>query len=52
MDSIHRLFLKLGIQKIETNPELEWNTNVQGQWKYYQKRQHKRRRAFIKFLDE
>jgi GNAT superfamily N-acetyltransferase len=52
MDRIHRLFLKLGIQKIETNPELEWNTNVQGQWKYYQKRQHKRRRAFIKFLDE
>jgi ribosomal protein S18 acetylase RimI-like enzyme len=50
MDAVHRLFLKLGIQKIETNPELEWNANVQGQWKYYQKRQHKRRRAFIKQL--
>lgn len=52
MDRIHCLFIELGIQKIETNPELEWNTNVQGQWKYYQKRQHKRRRAFIKHLGE
>lgn len=50
MDHVHRLFIELGIQKIETNPELEYNTNVQGQWKYYQKRLHKRRRAFIKFL--
>jgi GNAT superfamily N-acetyltransferase len=51
MDYIHRLFLELGVKKIETNPELEWNANVQGQWKYYQKRQHKRRRVFIKQLD-
>ncbi len=48
MDHIHRLFIKMGITKIESNPELEWNVNVQGQWKYYEKRQHKRRRAFIK----
>lgn len=51
MDRIHRRFIELGIQVIETNPELEWNTNVQGQWKYYQKRQHKRRRAYIKYLN-
>jgi GNAT superfamily N-acetyltransferase len=51
MDYVHRLFIKNGILKVETNPELEWNANVQGQWKYYQKRQHKRRRAFIKYLD-
>jgi GNAT superfamily N-acetyltransferase len=51
MDHVHRLFIKNGICKVETNPELEWNTNVQGQWKYYQKRQHKRRRAFIKYLE-
>jgi len=50
MDHVHRLFLGIGIRKVETNPELEWNTDVQGQWKYYQKRQHKRRRAFIKQL--
>jgi GNAT superfamily N-acetyltransferase len=52
MNQIHRLFIKMGIKKIETNPELEWNKNVQGQWKYYDKRQHKRRRAFIKLLTE
>ncbi len=51
MDHVHRLFIKMGIKYIETNPELEWNANVQGQWKYYEKRQHKRRRAFIKYLD-
>ena len=51
MDYIHRLFIELGIKKIETNPELEYNANVQGQWKYYEKRQHKRRRAFIKLLE-
>ncbi|MEW6093228.1 MAG: hypothetical protein AB1531_04595, partial [Chloroflexota bacterium] len=45
MDQVHRLFIKMGIKYIETNPELEWNTDVQGQWKYYEKRQHKRRRA-------
>jgi ribosomal protein S18 acetylase RimI-like enzyme len=50
MDHVHRLFIKMGIKHIETNPELEWNVDVQGQWKYYEKRQHKRRRAYIKFL--
>ncbi|MBM3151645.1 MAG: GNAT family N-acetyltransferase [Chloroflexi bacterium] len=50
MDHIHRLFIQMGIDRIETNPELEWNVDVQGQWKYYEKRQHKRRRAFIKHL--
>jgi ribosomal protein S18 acetylase RimI-like enzyme len=52
MDHVHRLFIKMGIKYIETNPELETNSNVQGQWKYYEKRLHKRRRAFIKFLCE
>lgn len=51
MDHVHRLFIKMGIKYIETNPELETNSNVQGQWKYYEKRLHKRRRAFIKYLD-
>ena len=45
-----RVFNRLGITKVETNPELETNANVQGQWKYYEKRQHKRRRIFIKHL--
>ena len=51
MDHIHRLFIARGITRIETNPELETNVNVQGQWKYYEKRQHKRRRCFIKLIN-
>ncbi|MFH1524055.1 MAG: GNAT family N-acetyltransferase [Chloroflexota bacterium] len=50
MDRIHRVFSKLGVTKAESNPELETNSNVQGQWKYYEKRQHKRRRVFIKHI--
>ena len=50
MDRMHRVFNKLGITKVESNPELETNANVQGQWKYYDKRQHKRRRVFIKHI--
>jgi GNAT superfamily N-acetyltransferase len=48
MNKMHSVFNKLGIIKVESNPELETNQNVQGQWKYYEKRQHKRRRVFIK----
>ena len=34
----------------ETNPELESNTKVQAQWKFFDRRQHKRRRCYIKQL--
>lgn len=50
MHKMNQVFLKLGVTVVESNPELETNTNVQGQWKYYQRRQHKRRRCFIKHL--
>ena len=50
MDRMQRVFSRMGVQKVESNPELETNANVQGQWKYYQKRQHKRRRVYIKVL--
>jgi len=50
MDAINRLYARRGIVKAESNPELETNQNVQGQWKYYEKRQHKRRRCFVKHL--
>jgi GNAT superfamily N-acetyltransferase len=50
MNQMHKVFNKLGITKVESNPELETNQNVQGQWKYYDKRQHKRRRVFIKHI--
>ena len=50
MNSMYEVFRRLGVRKIETNPELETNQLVQGQWKYFETRQHKRRRVFIKKL--
>jgi GNAT superfamily N-acetyltransferase len=50
MNSMYEVFRKLGVRKVETNPELETNQLVQGQWKYFETRQHKRRRVFIKNL--
>lgn len=50
MNAMYQVFVKLGVKKIETNPELETNHLVQGQWKYFETRQHKRRRVFIKSL--
>ena len=40
-----------GITKTETNVELESNELVRRQWEDYERRQHKRRRAFIKKLN-
>jgi DNA-binding transcriptional ArsR family regulator len=48
MDRMNQVFNRLGVRIVESNPELEGNVNVQGQWKYYQRRLHKRRRVFIK----
>jgi len=50
MNAINEVFVRRGITRAESNPELETNQNVQGQWKYYETRQHKRRRCFIKHL--
>lgn len=41
---------EFGIRVAESNPELEDNLAVQAQWERFEKRQHKRRRSFIKFL--
>lgn len=41
-----------GVHFAETGPELEENVNVQSQWKSFQVRQHKRRRCFVKTLEE
>ncbi len=37
-----------GLVLAETNVELETNTAVQGFWRYFESRQHKRRRCFIR----
>ena len=39
---------KDGIEKYETNLNLETNDAVRAQWKYFNARQHKRRRSYIK----
>ncbi len=39
------------IQWVESNPELETNTNVQLLWKGYEYRQHKRRRTYKKIVN-
>ena len=46
-------FLSSGeAEKCETNLNLETNTAVQAQWKYFDARLHKRRRSYIKTIGE
>lgn len=40
------------VEKYETNLNLETNDAVQAQWKYFNARQHKRRRSYIKRIGE
>jgi len=50
MDRMFRVFLEMGIQYVEANPELESNIAVQAQWKHFERRQHRRRRIYIKHI--
>ena len=50
INHINEVFIQHGIKKVESNPELEDNHRVQGQWKHFEARQHKRRRCYIKHL--
>ncbi len=43
-------YLKYGYKFAESNPELETNGKVQGQWEYFEHRQHRRRRSYAKKL--
>lgn len=47
-DHVLRGSRQMGLKYAETGPMLETNTQVQLQWKFLQKEQHKRRRCFIK----
>lgn len=44
------LYIRDGVKFAETNLELEENLNVQSQWEYFERRLHRRRRAFRKQL--
>jgi len=48
MDQILRSMIARGITLAESNPELETNVAVRSFWKYFEHRQHKRRRCVIK----
>jgi hypothetical protein len=47
----NKVFNKNNIEKVETNRELEENSKVQAQWKFFENRQHKRRRCYKKLLN-
>jgi hypothetical protein len=48
MTEFTRSCIKNKIISAESNIELETNVQVQGHWKYFNSRQHKRRRCYIK----
>ena len=47
---INKVYIKNKLEFVETNRELEKNTKIQAQWRFYNARQHKRRRIFKKNL--
>jgi GNAT superfamily N-acetyltransferase len=52
INEIAKSYIRNGIQYAESNPELETNQQVQSFWKYFDAKNHKRRRCFIKNLNE
>ena len=48
MDEMLKIFINNNIKLCETGPELEYNDAVQSMWKSFEKRQHRRRRCWIK----
>ena len=52
IDECLRVCLENGIEYAESNPELETNELVSAQWKFFDFRQHKRRRCYLKSFSE
>lgn len=52
MTALNKSAIENGIKVSETNPELETNYQVYGLWKDYPKRQHKRRRVYLRLLKD
>lgn len=50
MDGILREAINYGMTIAETGPELEENNKVQAQWKFFETRQHRSRRCWVKNL--
>jgi len=45
-DDLIPVYNEMGFEYAESNPELEVNEKVQGQWQYFENIQHKRRRCY------
>lgn len=43
-------YIAMGFKDVESNPELESNGKIQSQWEFFEREQHKRRRAYKKEL--
>ena len=50
MESFYWAVQKYGVKRVHANPQMETNQHVLEQWKYFNERQHKRRRVYIKHL--
>ncbi|MBL7851605.1 MAG: N-acetyltransferase [Cyclobacteriaceae bacterium] len=50
MREINRSYIRNGITQAESNPQLENNNRIQAMWEYFEAKQHKRRRCYIKTL--
>ncbi|MCX6053916.1 MAG: hypothetical protein NTZ74_03190 [Chloroflexi bacterium] len=50
MVQIYKAFTEHGVEIVEGNPNLEDNIHVQTMWKFFENRQRKRRRCFVKHL--
>ncbi|NQS92031.1 MAG: hypothetical protein HQ574_06435 [Chloroflexi bacterium] len=51
MVSLFNACKRHGVKTVHANPQLETNQKVWEQWKYFDARQHKRRRVLVKHLD-
>lgn len=50
MVSLYNACKKYGVKTVHANPQLETNQKMWSQWRYFDSRQHKRRRIYIKHL--
>jgi hypothetical protein len=50
INQMNKVFIKDNIRKVETNRELEGNSKIQAQWRFFDSRLHKRRRCYKKDL--
>lgn len=50
INEVNNVFVRNKIKKVETNRELEENSKIQAQWRFFQNRLHKRRRCYKKTI--